>query len=101
MTGHLTAYTIADQPGGIPADRDRSLDRAHRLRRTVVATSVAATLGVAAVVGTGVGQSASTVASSTTTSSGSSQSSTRSSSAGTAPSLLAGSGTSHASSSGS
>ena len=113
MTEHLSPYSSAGESGGTPFDRDRYLRRATRLRRTVVGTSIAATLGIAGLVGAGVGHSVGSTGASTGTAGGSTQSSAQTAvqasgesddsggtsagtSAGTAPSLLGGSGTSHA-----
>ncbi len=89
-------------------DRDRAVERAGRLRRTLVGTSAAASLGLAAVLGVGAlgSSSASTAAqgstgTSTGGSAGTSSSTSSSSSQSTAPGLSAGSGSSHASTSGS
>ena len=95
-----------------PVDRDRAVRRAGRLRRTLVGTSAAASLGIAAVLGVSALDNGSTSAarSSTTSSTGSGSSSSSSTSTSgssdpssrtTVPNLSAGSGSASASTSGS
>ena len=95
-----------------PVDRDRAVRRAGRLRRTLVGTSAAASLGIAAVLGISALDNASTSAaqSSTTSSTGRARraaarpappGSSDQSSSTTAPNLSAGSGSANASTSGS
>ena len=95
-----------------PVDRDRAVRRAGRLRRTLVGTSAAASLGIAAVVGISALDNGSTSAaqSSSTSSTGSGSSSSSPTSASgssdqsrstTAPNLSVGSGSANASTSGS
>ena len=85
-------------------DRDRALRRSGRVRRTLVGGSVAASLAVAGLAGAGALASASSTAA-THAVSGTSSSSTGSASSGTSgtssTSLGSGSGTSHATTSGS
>ncbi len=89
-------------------DRDRALRRSGRLRRTLVGGSVAASLAVAGLAGVGALASSSSTAAAhavsgtSSSSSSSSSSSTGSASSGTSgTSLGSGSGTSHATTSGS
>ncbi len=87
-------------------DRDRAVDRAGRLRRTLVGTSAAASLGLAAVLGVGALGSSSTSTAApggagTSTSSTGTSATGSTSNQSTAPGLSAGSGSSHASTSGS
>ena len=93
---HSGTMTTAPRPD-VSHDRDRAVRRAGRLRRAVVGSAVAATLGVSALVGTGaLGGTAATTAAGTGTSTTSTSSSTA-----TTPTLSNGTGSSHATSSGS
>lgn len=100
---HSGTMTTAPRPD-VSHDRDRAVRRAGRLRRAVVGSAVAATLGVSALVGTGaLGGTAATTAAGTGTSttSATSTSSGSTSSTATTPTLSSGTGSSHATSSGS
>ena len=102
---HSGTMTTAPRPD-VSHDRDRAVRRAGRLRRAVVGSAVAATLGVSALVGTGaLGGTAATTAAgtgtSTTSTSSTSTSSGSTSSTATTPTLSSGTGSSHATSSGS
>lgn len=93
---HSGTMTTAPRPD-VSHDRDRAVRRAGRLRRAVVGSAVAATLGVSALVGTGaLGGTAATTAAGTGTSTTSTSSSTA-----TTPTLSNGTGSLHATSSGS
>lgn len=101
---HSGGMTTAPRPD-VSHDRDRAVRRAGRLRRAVVGSAVAATLGVSALVGAGAlgGTAASTASTATGTSTTSSTStgSGSTSSTATTPTLSSGAGSSHATSSGS
>ena len=101
---HSGTMTTAPRPD-VSHDRDRAVRRAGRLRRAVVGSAVAATLGVSALVGTGAlgrHRTATTAAGTgTSTTSATSTSSGSTSSTATTPTLSSGTGSSHATSSGS
>jgi hypothetical protein len=105
MTTPSTPSTVPEPPGRTLRDRDRALRRAGRVRRALVGGSVAASLAIAGLAGAGALASSSSTAAAhavtgTTSSSGaSSNANVAHSTSGT--SLGTGSGTSHATTSGS
>jgi len=102
--GSMTTPSLSPAAPDPRTGRDRALRRSGRLRRTLVGGSVAASLAVAGLAGAGALASASSTAA-THAVSGTSSSSTGSASSGTSgtssTSLGSGSGTSHATTSGS
>lgn len=108
----LGDMTTSPHRASAPRDRDQAVRRAGRLRRTLVGTAAAGSLGLAAVLGTGVlGQSSGSTSASAAQSGSGSASSTQqsigSSSSGatgsgsTSVSSGSGSGSTHATTSGS